>query len=43
METTTQVQKRRWDIDDEYLVVEAQVDSSEFKSGDEVKVTIEKI
>lgn len=43
METTAHVQKRRWDINDEYLVVEAQLDSSEFKSGDKVKITIEKI
>ena len=43
MKTTTHVQKRTWDRDDTYLVIEVQVDSSEFKNGDEVKVTIEKV
>ena len=43
METTTHVQKRIWDRDDTYLVIEVQVDELEFKKGDEVKVTIEKV
>ena len=43
METTTHVQKRIWDRDDTYLVIEVQVDELEFKKGDEVKVTIDKV
>ena len=43
METTTYIQKRIWDRDDDYLVIEVQVDELKFKKGDEVKVTIEKV
>ena len=43
METTTYIQKRIWDREDDYLVIEVQVDELEFKKGDEVKVTIKKV
>ena len=39
----TSVKRKVWGFEDEYFVVEAQVDGSEFKAGDKVKVTIEKI
>lgn len=35
----TRVQSKMWDIDDEYLIVEVQV--SNFKRGDKIKVTVE--
>jgi hypothetical protein len=38
------VEKRVWDVDDEYLVIpEIQVYCDEFKAGDRVRVIIEKI
>ena len=37
----THVQSKMWDIDDEYLIVEVQV--SNFKRGDKVRVVVEKI
>jgi len=43
METTTHVQRKVWDVDDDYLIIEVQVDESEFKKGDKVKVVIEKV
>ena len=36
------VKTKRWDFDDEYLIVEVQVSSENFKRGDIVKVTVEK-
>ena len=38
---TSYVKNNTWGIDDEYLTVEVQIDSSKFKRGDPVKVTIE--
>ncbi|MCK5012736.1 MAG: hypothetical protein KAS66_02865 [Candidatus Omnitrophica bacterium] len=40
---TSYVKNNTWGIDDEYLTVDVQVDSSKFKRGDHVKVTIENI
>lgn len=40
---TSYVEKKVWDQDDEYLTVTVQVDSSKFKRGDSVKVTVDKI
>lgn len=40
--TTGLVQEKIWDINDTYLTVEVQVDGGGFKSGDRVKVTVEK-
>jgi len=37
------VQMKVWGPDDTYLTVEVQVDSSHFKDGERVKVTIEKL
>lgn len=39
----TTVKKNTWGIDDEYLIIEVQVDSSEFKAGETVNVIIEKV
>jgi hypothetical protein len=36
------VQEKVWGPNDTYLTVEVQVDSSRFKDGEKVKVTIEK-
>lgn len=35
----TRVQRKVWDVDDEYFVVEVQV--SNFKRGEKVRVTVE--
>ena len=40
---TGRVKNNIWGHDDEYLTVEVQVDSSKFKPGDDVKITIEKL
>ena len=40
---TSYVKNNVWGPGDEYLTVEVQVDSSKFKRGDRVKVTIESI
>lgn len=40
---TGRVKNNRWGPEDEYLTVEVQVDSPDFKEGDAVKVTIEKL
>jgi len=37
------VSKKVWGPDDEYLTVEVQVDSSIFKSMENVKVTVEQL
>lgn len=37
------VQKKVWDLGDEYFILEVQVDSSKFKRGERVKVTVESI
>ena len=41
--STSYVKNNTWGIDDEYLTVDVQIDSSKFKRGDRVKVTIESI
>ena len=40
---TSYVKNNVWGLGDEYLTVEVQVDSSKFKRGDYVKVTVENI
>ena len=42
-ETTGYVYKKCWDHDDYYSTVEVQVDSSMFKNGQKVKVTVEEM
>lgn len=37
------VQEKVWGPDDTYLTVEVQVDSMNFKDGEKVRVTIEKL
>lgn len=41
--STGYVKNNTWGIDDEYLTVDIQVDSSKFKRGDRVIVTIDKL
>ena len=41
--STTYVKNNTWGINDEYLTVDIQVDSSKFKRGEHVKVTVESI
>ena len=41
--STSHVQNNVWGSGDEYLTVTVQVDSSKFKRGDLVKVTIDKL
>ena len=40
---TSYVKNNVWELGDEYLTVEVQVDSSKFKRGDLVKVTVDKL
>ena len=40
---TSYVKNNVWGPDDEYLTVTVQVDSSKFKRGDLVKVTVDKL
>jgi len=35
------IEQRTWGFDDEYLILQVQVSSLNFKKGDKVKVTIE--
>lgn len=35
------IEQRSWGFDDEYLILQVQVSSTDFKKGDKVKVTIE--
>lgn len=43
MKTTARVKNNVWDVDDEYLTVEVQVSSLDFKAGQRVRVSIEKL
>ena len=40
---TSYVKNNVWEPGDKYLTVEVQVDSSKFKRGDLVKVTVDKL
>lgn len=40
---TSYVDKKTWGPDDEYLTITVQVDSSKFKRGDLVEVTVDKL
>lgn len=42
-QSTSHVKNNAWGPGDEYLTVEVQVDSSKFKRGDLVKVTVDKL
>lgn len=42
IEKTTIVKERHWGPDDDYLVVEVQVDELDVKKGEKVTVTVEK-
>ena len=42
-QSTSYVKNNVWGPGDEYLTVEVQVDSSKFKRGDDVKITVEKL
>ena len=42
-QSTSHVKNNVWGPGDEYLTVEVQVDSSKFKCGDLVKVTVDKL